>query len=531
LPLTAKPGESVLLLDEHTVAHTSGLKQEFFSATRHPSNPILKKTEPWEGVGPYVWGNRLMQDHKTGEFRLWYIAYAFEGNFYRWGLATSSDGFHWTKPDLRLEKFGNDFARNCLPLGPHPEKGTRSIARDPRPETPESRRYLGIRFTYNGELASFSPDGLSWTESPANPVWHVPSDMIHVMWDEWRNAFTAYYKVWEVRGTEIRTDKSESPFLAYMPAFDQKKLENGTTQFEGPRITFVTNGAARVEAAKFILRSRKQAADDGGGSSLSGDWTGKRVQAWATSKDGIHWNDERVILGADEKDPPTANIQFAFVMPYGGYYLGFLTLHDARGLFQIQFAWSQDGIHWRRTWREPWLDIGPKGAFDSGMVLGPADPIFYQDKMAFPYGGFPITHDSPRQDWESAIGLAMMRLDGFSAWRAEQNGELITQKFVCTGDELFINADARDGAIKVEVLDEKGRPFKSFEAKSCSPIKGDTLEQEDAGWVKWKNAPSLERLQGKQIQLRFELKHTSIYSFRLADKKTMHLPVPRATDH
>src|SRR4051794_15237746 len=79
---------SVLLLDEFTVAHTSGLTQRFFPAKRHPSNPVMVKTEAWEGVGPYTWGNRLMQDETTGLFRLWYIAYDFAGNFYRWGYAT-----------------------------------------------------------------------------------------------------------------------------------------------------------------------------------------------------------------------------------------------------------------------------------------------------------------------------------------------------------------------------------------------------------------------------------------------------------
>src|SRR5262245_54112604 len=84
-PLEIQNGESVLLLDDYTVAQTTKLAQEFFPAQRHPSNPVMKRTQAWEGVGPYIWGNRLMQDEKTGEFRLWYIAYDFNGNFYRWG--------------------------------------------------------------------------------------------------------------------------------------------------------------------------------------------------------------------------------------------------------------------------------------------------------------------------------------------------------------------------------------------------------------------------------------------------------------
>src|SRR5256885_2155600 len=65
ISLAAKPEESVLLLDEHTVARTTKLTQHFFRARKHPSNPVMRKTEAWEGVGPYVWGNRLMQDEQT----------------------------------------------------------------------------------------------------------------------------------------------------------------------------------------------------------------------------------------------------------------------------------------------------------------------------------------------------------------------------------------------------------------------------------------------------------------------------------
>src|SRR5262245_28038482 len=71
---TTRPDESVLLLGDHTVARTSNLTQRFIPAGKHPANPVMSRTENWEGVGPYIWGNRLMQDGTTREFRLWYIA-------------------------------------------------------------------------------------------------------------------------------------------------------------------------------------------------------------------------------------------------------------------------------------------------------------------------------------------------------------------------------------------------------------------------------------------------------------------------
>jgi hypothetical protein len=527
----SRPEESVLLLDSHTVAQTDHLTQRFFPAQKHPANPVMRRTEPWEGVGPYLFGNRVMQDEKTGQLRMWYIAYDFNGNFYRWGYAVSPDGLRWTKPDLGIEKFGSGLAKNCLPLGPHPEKATRSIARDPRPETPSHRRYLGVRFTYDGEFVSFSPDGIAWLEYPLNPAWKVPSDIIHILWDERRNHFTAYYKIWEVTGSEVSADgAADKPFIAYMPTFMPKKLTNGVEQFEGPRVYFHTNGAAEVKTERFLLRSESQGHDDGGGTSLSGAWTAKRVQAWAESEDGIHWKNEQVVLRADTQDPATANIQYMFVMTYGAYYLGFLTMHDEAGYFRIQLAWSSNGLQWNRSWRQPWLDVGSGKDFDRGMVLGPADPIFHEKEIWFPYGGFPIRHDSPATDWESAIGLATMRLDGFSAWQAEnETGELMTQPFRCAGDRLFINAEAQTGFVQVEVLDEKGIPIKGFEMKSCRSISADTLAHESDGWVIWRRAKDLRAVEGKLIQLRFRLQNARLFSFRIADERTMKLRDPRAT--
>jgi hypothetical protein len=529
--LTTNPSESVLLLDDHTVARAANLTQRFFPADKHPANPVMRRTEPWEGIGPYIWGNRLMQDEKTNLFRLWYITYDYAGNFYRWGYATSPDGIGWTKPDLGVERYADAPATNLLPLGPHPEKGTRSIARDPRPETPIERRYLGVRFTYEGEYVSFSPDGIAWKEHPQSPSWFVPSDIIHVMWDEPRKRFIAYYKLWELAGTEVTAAGEEKPFLAYMPTFTPTKLPDNKESFEGPVIHFKLSASAEVTNEKFVLRAANQGKDDGGGTSLSGAWRAKRVQAFADSEDGIHWSNEQVVLRADENDPPTANIQYMFVIPYGGYYVGFLTLHDEAGHFRIQLAHSADGLKWHRPSRDPWLDVGPEGSFDCGMVLGPGDPIIGEKEMWFPYGGFPIRHDSKETNWESAIGLAVTRLDGFAAWEAaDETGELVTQPFRCNGDRLFVNADARDGEISVEVLDERGTPIEGFDAASSKTVSVDTLAQQDDGWIQWKTEENLSSLQGRQIQLRFMIRRARLFSFRVADAKTMKLPVPRATN-
>jgi hypothetical protein len=446
------------------------------------------------------------------------------------GYATSTDGLNWNRPDLANMQ-PEAVAKSQLPFGPHALKGSRTITRDPRPETPAERRFLGVRFTYEGELVSFSPDGIVWTDYEKNPVWHVPSDIIHVMWDDRRERFIAFYKVWEMKGREVRPDGPAEgiPFIAHMPTFTPKEVGNGTAQFDAPCITFNPPAAAKVENRQFVLRSGNQGANDGGGTSLSGEWHAKRVQAFAESKDGIHWTNEQVVLRADDKDTPSANIQYLYVISYGGYYLGFATLHDEAGYFQIQLAWSADGLTWHRPCREPWLNVGPEGAFDSGMVLGPTGPILRERDMWFPYGGFPIRHDSTATDWQSAIGLATMRLDGFASWQAsDEPGVLVTQPFRRNGDRLFVNADAAGGSLAVEVLDENGAPVQGFEMSNCLNVTSDTLQDEKQGWIQWADHANLATLEDRVIQLKFELRNARLYAFRVADEYTVKLPTPRA---
>jgi hypothetical protein len=166
------------------------------------------------------------------------------------------------------------------------------------------------------------------------------------------------------------------------------------------------------------------------------------------------------------------------------------------------------------------------------MVLGPTDPVLLEREMLFPYGGFPITHDSPRQDWEAAIALARQRLDGFSAWKADGTGEIVTQPFVCSGDLLLVNADGTNCAILAEILDANGKTIAGFEKRNCISVTSsngfDTLRSTNHGEITWRKKKDLSSLRGKTIQVRFLLNHAQLYSFRVADRESFTRPIPRS---
>jgi hypothetical protein len=512
-------GEGLLLLDDLVVAGTSGCRQAFHAAIKDPANPVIVATEPWEAHGPYTWGTRLLWNPDERQYDLYYVAFRHEDNHYRWGLAVSKDGLTWTKPDLGIETFAGRPARNMLTAGPHPDKAVRSVVRDPRPECPAAERYKAVRFTYEGEFVSTSPDGRRWTEDPENPVWHVPSDVIHAMWDPARRRFVAYYKLWEVTG-QTPDPASRYGFrsvLAHMPTFDHAVRGDGLTELRGPEVVFHPEGAAEVRQSVFLLETAGQGMDDGGGGPLTGAWHARRVIAWAESDDWRNWRHERVVLRVDERDRPDANIQCAFVLPWGGYYLAFLTMHDERGQFTQQLAFSRDGLVWSRPWRGDFIGLGAPGAFDSGMVLAPTDPVLTETQMVFYYGGFDILHHQPvNAPWRASIGRALLRRDGFASWDSlpGHEGVVTTQPLTMEEPCLWINADAAVGQVAVEVLDAEGRVLPGFEAAACRPVAGDTARL--AGCrapVAWNRAVALPARSGRPFRLRFRLVGARLFSF------------------
>jgi hypothetical protein len=512
--------DTVLLLDDLTVAETRHCRQTFHRAVKDPANPILTATEPWEGRGPYTWCTRLLWNPDTRQYDLWYIGFRVEDNHYRWGLAVSEDGLVWRKPDLGIETFDGAPARNMLTGGPHPDKAVRTVVRDPRPGCPPAERYKGLRFTYDGVFASCSPDGRRWTEDPANPVWRVASDAFHAMWDPRRKRFVAYYKIWEVRGEtpDPASDTGFRPVVAYFPSFTPSVRPDGLVELRGPRVHFRPEDRAAVEDTALLLRHGPQSRDDGGGASLTGAWYARRVQGWAESEDWRRWQHERVTLHHDDRDRPDANIQYMFVMLYGVYYLAFLTMHDERGHFEQQLAFSRDGVAWSRPWRGNFIGRGPAGAFDCGMAGGVTDPVATDTQLLFYYGGFTLVHYAPMSEpWTAAIGRAVLRRDGFASWDSEpgQTGVLVTQPFLAPEGALWVNADAEGGRLTVEGLDAQGSVLPGFSADVCLPLTEDSTHQSAClAPVHWREHTTLAALAGRPMRLRFRLEASRLFSFR-----------------
>jgi hypothetical protein len=180
------------------------------------------------------------------------------------------------------------------------------------------------------------------------------------------------------------------------------------------------------------------------------------------------------------------------------------------GYSDVQFASSADGVHWQRLFRQPvltpgldernWVDRNP--IIGHGMVTtGPNEVSMYFSELLRSPG--------------SRFRRCSFRTDGFVSVEGpyEGWGEFTTRPFRFAGSRLELNySTSGGGAIRVELLNEAGRPQEGYRLADCRSIVGDKID----GLVSWKGSDSVSTLAGKTIRLRVQLRDAHLYAFRFA---------------
>ena len=105
-----------------------------------------------------------------------------------------------------------------------------------------------------------------------------------------------------------------------------------------------------------------------------------------------------------------------------------------------------------------------------------------------------------------AICLATLRRDGFISLDAgDQEGHIVTKVFTMRGGKLYVNADARDGELKVEVLNAQN------EVVAVSQnVEEDSTRKE----LQWRLG-QLAHFEGQVVALRFTFRNAQVYSYWL----------------
>ena len=420
-------------------------------ATKHPSNPVLPTGDlgAWDS-SRIAFGGTVRWDARLDQFRLWYtgndVAARGTTDGRRMGYAESSDGVGWDKPDLGLHEFNGSFTNNLIaPAAVENLRGSMIgglVSGDPTlPYTLVAKRGSERTFWH-------SPDGLQFTPE-AEPFLRPNTEL----------------------GIAIAGTRD--------PVFD---VHQWLYDPDDP------NPARRFKAYAQFRRKRD----------------GRRQIGLAFSSDGRHWSPATTNPVLDPNDGNCAEIHFATVHRYAGWYVmlyEFGWYEPLRGRFasDLRLAVSPDGEHFRRVNpSEPVVRRGASGAWDSGFLVTLGSAVISRASGTFIYytGQSDVWNSWPGRTalgfegrpgfvYPGQIGLATLPPDGFTSIRsADRETPAVISTYPidrqAQADRLWLSTQGTlpgRSWISVEILRPDGSIFEGYEESSCRPIRTDGPDQ------------------------------------------------------
>jgi hypothetical protein len=458
--LPSHAGERVFFaFDDHGIPWRHNLKVTLVPAQKHPENPVLRRGP--EGAPDHghavLYGTVIKMGDK---FRMWYLGMidpqvAPSQAHQRWRpmcYAESSDGVHWTKPELGLVEFNGDTRNNiCLiegepfsltrvndflsvlyePDDPDPAKRFKVayIAHMPYDEIKGGMSNIGTKERHVcSTICATSADGLKWKvvgDRPAN----AGGERFEVSGLYRFGDF--YYATGQIIGPwSWRADGS------FQTDPDRGDPDRVMRAYRSP--DFV-----KWSQAKAFAFARP------------GQLTGTAVKGQQTHMGAGLWNRGNVLVGL------YGMWQDAATRPAKGESFN-QGVHIDLGLIV-----SNDGIHFR----EPVPDFkvvsrGKEGEWDDIALLQGHAFVNEGDRTMIWYSHW----DTGGKLKSMEIGLATLRRDGFgylSCHEEDEDAHFVTSTFTAgKSAELSINVDGitPDLPLTVQLLDHLDRPIDGYSA-------------------------------------------------------------------
>jgi hypothetical protein len=450
-----------LFVDDFLIESTS-LVRAFHRAEYYSDNPVLWPSTPWERRDEYAertktrpnpaampFSDGVFYDPADGVFKMWYMGGYSQNTCY----ATSHDGISWVKPSLDVVPGTNIVSANAR------DSSTVWLDVAARDRT---RRYTMARWHDHYMELLASADGIHWRDMGRTGITGDRTTMF----------FNPFRSVWVY---SLRSD-----------------VEDGNIRFR--RYWETPDPFANV------------------------NWRHAEPVMWVT---------------ADARDPrrPEYNVPVELYtldcVAYESLLLGLFTMFRGERTERekpndVCVGYSRDGFHWYRPDRHPFLEVSEQvGAWNWANVQSAGGCcLVVGDRLHFYVSGrrgVPGTSDPG----VCTTGLATLRRDGFVSMtppdprRAHRVDDLVPRDTLTTrpirfqGRHLFVNANAADGELRVEVLDESGRTIPPFAAETCRPVRGDRT----CARVTWERAADLGAIAARSVRFRFYLTRGHLYSF------------------
>ena len=448
-----------LFVDDFLVESTN-LKRKYHQPVYFEGNPILIPDKPWEKIGrgpmamPFSGG--IWFDARDSLLKMWYMGGYTKSVCY----ATSKDGIHWDKPELDVVPGTNIVLRH--------DRDSSTVWMDNQTKDPNER--FKMLLYHGGDLLFLhSPDGIHW-DKPLRVARPVRGDRSTFFFNPFRNKWI-----------------------------------------------FSIRSSGRLG------RSRHYWDND--------DFFGPIHDGW---KDGL-----LIWTAADKLDQPREDLKVPpqlynlDCVAYESLMLGFFSIwrgdyrYNAKmeeavklqGMGRpkqnsISIGFSRDGFQWDRPDRREYCPTSEKrGDWNWGNIQSVANGCLVMDDKLYIYlsgrAGQGLS-GCKYADAGGGTGLAIMRRDGFASMDAgEEEGTLVTRPLRFSGKHLFVNLEAGNGRLLVEVLDENKKVISPFTRENSIPLSTDkTLAA-----VNWKDSADLSSLAGKSVRFRFILTNGKLYSF------------------
>ena len=387
-------GERYLFLDNQWIAKQSGVSRLFHAAVKEQGNPVIVKHDGEENIGPYMFYRGVKQPPCSA----WFGSY--DGSNYPLSFTTSVDGSNWNgaRYGTNMITVGDGNIQCAVPVydgsgqyGDYPYLSAQGLRSSP--VVAEFHwRFLRSR------------DGIHWELFPGAPIWEGPSDVMHIQWDQRKERFIAYFKVWRYKGTTL----DGKPFVAY------GQLE---TKIEGNSVRITGNSYLPKQTIDVVLEYGGDTSDDGGGGTSDTKMQMARVVGYAESSDFLHWENEQIIIAPPDNAPLGDQSYGMNVTCYGNMYVAMYHHFNAiTGLIQPMLAWSYDGIRFTLHEEHFFFAAGETGEWDVGMVF-PSDVIDAGNgRMYVYYGSLGVDHKNyDMNQYRGAFGRAWLRRDGFAS--------------------------------------------------------------------------------------------------------------------
>ena len=425
------------------------------------AGPVLHLDRPWE----QSFSNYTTILQEPGRYRLYYrgtpVAQDGGGNEVTC-YAESSDGSHWTRPNLGLFEVAGEKNNNVILAHDPPFSHNFTPFIDKRPGVNADEKYKAVAgYSKTGLVGFISGDGVHWRKIEGGPVLPPPNEFALdsqniAFWSEQESQYVLYYRTWKKIGkTNYRwTSRAVShDFRHFEPAGEmdfgdappQHLYTNQTSEyFRAPNM--YVGICARFMPGRQVL-------------------TAEQAKAIRVNPNYFKDCSDAVLISSRGGNRYTRTFLEAFLRPGIGL------------------------ENWVSRSNYPSLNL---------MQTGDSTMSFLVNRNY----GQPTAY-LRRYD---------LRLDGFaSAHAGFSGGELITRPVIFDGSQLELNySTSAAGSIRVEVQEASGTPIPGFTLADSRELIGDEIGRV----YDWKGTRDLTAHRGKPVRLRFQLKDADLFAYR-----------------